>query len=222
MVLGELRDVLEPVLPGTREAMDEKNGRPNTQLDVGRSSADHVDFTAVLRPLDAQPLRVGIAVGVRAVGRGGGGQVNSARCQSPGVAGVPGDPAKLIAYGPRFHRGLGLLDGLPWFLAHAYPIRSRIGISRIWRLGTEGLSHARNVPIRPGYFRLFRCLTGEQMANKSGRRRRRRSGFFRGRSPVTVPSGAHRPIRRGDKSRNCDKIAPKKPQFAATVLDMPL
>ena len=27
--------------------------------------------------------------------------------------------------------------------------------------------HARNVPVGPGYLRLFRCLTGEQLANRS-------------------------------------------------------
>ena len=51
-----------------------------------------------------------------------------------------------------------------------------------------GSSHARNVPVRPGCFRLFRCLTGEQMANKS-------EGRPRG-LPFYSPRGRPTPKRR--------------------------
>ena len=34
-----------------------------------------------------------------------------------------------------------------------------------WRIGTDGGVQARIKPIRSGCIRLFRCLTGEQMAN---------------------------------------------------------
>jgi hypothetical protein len=86
MAAGEVGDVLEPVLPAAAETVDEEQWRPVADLDVVDLGQRRVrlaprmgfqpggvdlDPSQVLSPVDPQPLRVGIAVGVGTVGLDG-------------------------------------------------------------------------------------------------------------------------------------------------------
>ena len=183
---GEVGNVLEPVLPAAGEAVNEQERWPLAHLDVVCLGPDDVHLVAVLPPVDPQPLRVGVAVGVRTVRRSRRRQLDLAPREFHGEGCIRGDAAELVANGVvGISAALRLVGNREIGVAgaHAYPIRSRIGISRIWRLGTEAATQARNVPIGPGCFRLFWCLTGEQLANSPAS-----SGNVRG--PCDDPRGS--------------------------------
>ncbi len=94
---GEVRDVLQPVLPAPGEAVDEDQRGALSHFDVVDPRPDYVDLPKMLAPVDPQPLGIRVAVGVRTVSRRGRGKVHSARGQADGVGRVGGDPAKLVA-----------------------------------------------------------------------------------------------------------------------------
>ena len=91
---------LQPVLPGAREAVDEDDRGAFAHLDVVDARADHIDRPQMVAPVDPQPLRVGIAVGVRPVGRCRRRKLYPPRRQLHRVGGVGGDPAELVADRP--------------------------------------------------------------------------------------------------------------------------
>src|SRR5918995_2439433 len=128
MVAGEIRDVLEPVLPTAGEPVNEHDrAAALAHLAVVHARPRDIHLTQMLAPIDPQPFRVRVAVRVGAVRRGRVGRWSCARerPQRP----PRGVPLPLFV-GARFGRALGANRH------HAYPIRSRIGTSRIcggWR-----------------------------------------------------------------------------------------
>jgi hypothetical protein len=96
MALAETGNLLEPVLPGAGEPVHEHQRRALSHLDVVDLGSDHLDLVAMLGPVDAEPLRIGVAVGVGSIRRGGLRELGPPRGQPHGEAGVGGDPPQLL------------------------------------------------------------------------------------------------------------------------------
>ena len=120
MLAGEVGDVLEPVLPRAREAVDEDDRDPGAgaELRVVDPGAFHLDLANVGSPVDLEPLGVRVAVGIRALRRGRVRELADGRREGEVLLQELPDQggARRVAGGR----------------AHAYPARSRMGISWIW------------------------------------------------------------------------------------------